>query len=61
MLMLDAVVACIVIKLFSIDALMALGATCMISFIRVLPDIKRIMKVLEMSEIEYIENNKEEK
>lgn len=60
MIIFDALVACLVIKFFSTDALLALGITCMIAFLRLMPRLNRVLEAFEIGIIELIEENNEE-
>lgn len=60
MIIFDALVACLVIKFFSTDALLALGITCMIAFLRLMPRLNKVLEAFEIGIIELIEENNEE-
>ncbi len=64
MLLFDALVACLVLKFWSTDAVVALGVTCMIAFLRLMPKLTYILKLFEEGMMNLVveneENNKEE-
>ncbi len=61
MIFFDALVACLVLKIWSTDALMALAVTCMIAFLRVLPKLNRLLNIIDNSivQVDYEKNEED--
>lgn len=62
MLFVDGLFALLLVNFLGEDALMTLGVLCMVTFLRIVPKLTKVLDVLNhaMIEVEF-ENNKEEK
>jgi hypothetical protein len=62
MLFVDGLFALLLVNFLGVDALMTLGVLCMVTFLRIVPKLTKVLDVLThaMIEVEF-ENNKEEK
>lgn len=62
MLFLDGLFALLLVNFLGVDALITLGVLCMVTFLRIVPKLTKVLDVLThaMIEVEF-ENNKEEK
>lgn len=58
----DGLFALLLVNFLGADALMTLGALCMVTFLRIVPKLTKVLDVLThaMIEVEF-KNNKEEK
>lgn len=62
MLFIDGLFALLLVNFLGVDALMTLGVLCMVTFLRIVPKLTKVLDVLThaMIEVEF-EDNKEEK